>query len=836
MNANNGNNGNNECNENNANNGNNVCNVCNAYNANAPFFSIIIPSHNGALRIQDALDSVRYQSFEDYEIIVVCDSCTDGTARIAANNGAKVVTVNVRNDGLARNAGLDVARGKWILFLDDDDMFVFENGGLQYLAQHLIFSNVDVMNFDFIIRNQATVHQSPKEWFVMVWSRAWRRSFIGNERFKNIKYGADVDFSRRLILENPDARVGYLDHVLYFYNYMRKGSMSWMKKNKVYLDIIVTHYDEPWEVGKPFFDMIENQRLPGHNFAITLVQDGAEKSLDWDKLFAGYSFPVRVVTAEHGGPAFARNIGIEQTDGDWIMFCGFDDMLSDVCSLRMITTPLPTDSCDIIWMKYVREQRWAKWFDDTLYINRIDSENFVYTDGKLYRREFLNQKNLRFDIGSPFFYQYIFNQVALEETTPERILMLNSDVTYPFIKTFRDNSFTRKEEFVKYYNVNTFYRDIRIIEEMNERSKDYPFRRSVAKLFCDMYYSIYCPENHKAIDEVGESSIRRIYRQLGEHVRTMSETDMAVLLDQAETEHMNVIQNTYNERKLECYFQHDGVTFQEWMKKVEEDAVKERIEEKLKEDAPAVSEPGKQKRVVVYSGTRNVYDAMATSLKSLMAHTAIDKAYFLIEDDEFSEPLPEIVECINVSHQEYFPENGPNFNSTWSYMCMMRAAYPSIFREYDKVLSLDIDIIVRDDISELWDDLNMEDAYLAGVEEPQRKKFDGDNPYINFGVVMMNLAKMRQDGIETRVINELNTNKCPCPEQDAFNRICAGNILILPNSYNVTAYSHITGDADEEKITHYAGLKFWKHFSHVKKYRDMSWADIIRRQQELHDQ
>ena len=42
-------------------------------------FSIIIPAHNAADHIRNALESVAEQTFEDYEVIVVCDSCTDDT-------------------------------------------------------------------------------------------------------------------------------------------------------------------------------------------------------------------------------------------------------------------------------------------------------------------------------------------------------------------------------------------------------------------------------------------------------------------------------------------------------------------------------------------------------------------------------------------------------------------------------------------------------------------------------------------------------------------------------------------------------------------------------------
>ena len=165
-------------------------------------------------------------------------------------------------------------------------------------------------------------------------------------------------------------------------------------------------------------------------------------------------------------------------------------------------------------------------------------------------------------------------------------------------------------------------------------------------------------------------------------------------------------------------------------------------------------------------------------------------------------------------------------------MCMIRTAFPEMFSQYDKVLSLDIDVIINEDISSLWD-YDITDYYLAGVPENFRQKKSSDPMYINFGVVMMNLKKLREDNLQPAMINFLNTQHIDCPEQGTYNRFCANHILPLPNDYNVTVYSHITGDALNEKILHYAGQKFWKHYSHVRQYGIMPWDDVMHRQNEL---
>ena len=179
-----------------------------------------------------------------------------------------------------------------------------------------------------------------------------------------------------------------------------------------------------------------------------------------------------------------------------------------------------------------------------------------------------------------------------------------------------------------------------------------------------------------------------------------------------------------------------------------------------------------------------------------------------------------------------FDKDGPNFNNSWTYMCMIRSAFPEIFKQYDRILSLDIDIVINDNVSDLWD-YDLSDYYRAGVPERQRQKSSADPLYINFGVVLMNLKKLREDDMPKKITDALNTQKFGCPEQDAYNKFCANHILDIPHDFNYTTYSHITGDVQKERIIHYAGQKFWRHYAIVKQYSDLDWDTVMSRQNAL---
>ena len=188
-------------------------------------FSIIIPAYNAADHIAKALQSVAAQSYKNYELIVVCDSCTDNTAEIAEGYGAKVINVDYHLDGLTRNAGLDAARGEWVLFMDDDDWFLHEFV-LQMLADKL--GDEDVLFFGFIWKGCGYAHNTADLRYIACWSKCWRRSAIGTTRFSSVPYWSDVDFNAAMM--RKPLKCAYWDMPLYYYNYLRTGSISWRKK------------------------------------------------------------------------------------------------------------------------------------------------------------------------------------------------------------------------------------------------------------------------------------------------------------------------------------------------------------------------------------------------------------------------------------------------------------------------------------------------------------------------------------------------------------------------------------------------------------------------------
>lgn len=224
-------------------------------------------------------------------------------------------------------------------------------------------------------------------------------------------------------------------------------------------------------------------------------------------------------------------------------------------------------------------------------------------------------------------------------------------------------------------------------------------------------------------------------------------------------------------------------------------------------------------KLVVYAGTRNVYEQMYVSLKSLLLNTPVDGVFLFIEDDKFPYPVPENVVAVNVSGQEFFKPGSPNYGSPWSYMDLLRCALGMMLPENIKqVLWLDIDTIVDVDISDLFE-IDMTGFFFAGAFEPN--KSHNLFRYINTGVTIHNLELLRAWNKEAEMVSFLNAYKFGFPGQDVINLLAQGRIKLIDSEYNQNEF---VLPCVRPKIIHYAAMKadeYKKHWAY-KKYEQMN--------------
>jgi lipopolysaccharide biosynthesis glycosyltransferase len=225
-------------------------------------------------------------------------------------------------------------------------------------------------------------------------------------------------------------------------------------------------------------------------------------------------------------------------------------------------------------------------------------------------------------------------------------------------------------------------------------------------------------------------------------------------------------------------------------------------------------------KVAVYAGTKNLYPQMYTALKSLLTNTQMDRVYLFIEDDEFPFPLPENVIAVNVSEQDYFLPLSPNFNSPWSYMTMLRCALATMLPDEKRILWLDCDTIVDEDISDLFE-MDLNGYCYAGVLEPQKSK--DVFRYINAGVLLCNLELLRGMCKEQEMIAFLNVCKLNWIDQDIINILCQGRIRVIESIYNSNAF---TTPCIRPKIIHYAAVKEYTNEWAYRKYAELDMPGV----------
>ena len=118
----------------------------------APFFSLVIPVYKVERFLPDALDSVREQTFTDYEVFCVDDGSPDGSGALldeAARGDGRLRVIHQRNAGVsaARNRALDHVRGSYVLFLDPDDAICPE--WFATFAKVIHAHHPDLVQFDY---------------------------------------------------------------------------------------------------------------------------------------------------------------------------------------------------------------------------------------------------------------------------------------------------------------------------------------------------------------------------------------------------------------------------------------------------------------------------------------------------------------------------------------------------------------------------------------------------------------------------------------------------------------------------------------------------------------
>lgn len=206
--------------------------------------SVIIPCFNAEKYIDRCMESVLHQTYRDLEIILVDDGSTDGTGALLESYCKRDTRVSVlkqenKGAGAARNAGLDIARGKYIGFVDSDDWI--KSDMYEYLVGIIKKENADIAGCDFYaVREKHDGKQSVKKEsiksmgnnelmlfflrvhgeksFYAVWNMLYKREVIDDCRFPEGKITEDMLFNYRVYCNCKKYVLSNQKKYYYFYN------------------------------------------------------------------------------------------------------------------------------------------------------------------------------------------------------------------------------------------------------------------------------------------------------------------------------------------------------------------------------------------------------------------------------------------------------------------------------------------------------------------------------------------------------------------------------------------------------------------------------------------
>ncbi|WP_455436894.1 glycosyltransferase [Hungatella hathewayi] len=276
-------------------------------------FSIIVPVYKVEKYLSQCIESIVYQSFDDFELILVDDGSPDSCPQICddyAKQDTRIKVIHKKNGGIssARNIGLEGAKGDYIVYLDSDDFFL-DNKSLAWIAEQA-GSNADIIMYktaecndngscitypdmDLNIRpDEYSIVQmlkkavSGEEFQTSAWCKAIKRQFLADNhiQFKEGLAGEDIDWYLNVIRKVKSFAV--VDRYLYVYR-NRVGSITKSCTIKNLKDLIWILYKWDRELKDTEIDKALRQYL-GKTYTGLLIMYadilGSEKWVYKDKI------------------------------------------------------------------------------------------------------------------------------------------------------------------------------------------------------------------------------------------------------------------------------------------------------------------------------------------------------------------------------------------------------------------------------------------------------------------------------------------------------------------------------------------------------------------------
>ena len=250
---------------------------------------------------------------------------------------------------------------------------------------------------------------------------------------------------------------------------------------------------------------------------------------------------------------------------------------------------------------------------------------------------------------------------------------------------------------------------------------------------------------------------------------------------------------------------------------------------------------------IVFATDKNYLPFLTVALKSIQEHSSLDYLYkiYIFHETLDIDSMKMVksmsnknyqIKFINVTHYVNKIKSKLHTRDYYTNTTYYRFFIPRILKKYDKVLYLDCDILVRSDISELFNN-NITDYMLGAVTEDVMTNTDVYGTYtekvcgikrdrfFNAGVMLLNLKRLRKENIEKLFIELLSVYTFRVTQdEDYLNILCKDNVLYLDEAWNYCEINkhniknpHIVHFKMSYKPWHYDNIKFENEFWEIAK-------------------
>lgn len=321
------------------------------------------------------------------------------------------------------------------------------------------------------------------------------------------------------------------------------------------LDILIAQYKEKEQTIKPMLDSIALQQgVDFQNINVIIANDGSDIILS-DNFLSSYNFPIKYYIKEHSGLSATRNYLLDNSNGEYMMFCDVDDMFLRNDALNTIFNTIKETKCDLLYSVFMVERK-------------LENGDFFYhpfkechVHGKVICRQFLLNHNIRWKDELVMHDSRYFFTLCEAYAEPGKAVQINTPF---YLWKWNEKSITRSKEnwLLETYGYFT-YSAFCITEELLLRGKT----KQAIKAATSFTYLTYFLNNTKNwLDKKNEEYTNNALKNFATYYKKYSSL-ISLNNSQELQQTIAKLRNNVVSKQTDLFI--ETITFTDWLDKIQ---------------------------------------------------------------------------------------------------------------------------------------------------------------------------------------------------------------------------------------------------------------------------